>query len=103
MKARMSKLSAKQNKEIQQQVSKEFDKLLHKYTKDISIMILYILRFEFGFGQKRLQKFISLLAKMKKELHYNYELPETDTFWLCEKKLEESGINVKALMGDMNE
>lgn len=89
--------NAEQRKALKQQVAEEFNKLLDRYNRDAAMQILYVLHTEFGFGQKRLQRFADLLAEMQKDMDYRYELPESDTPWLCEKKLEEAGINVKAL------
>ena len=89
-----------QRRALKQEVAKEFNKLLDRYNRDAAMQILYVLRTEFGFGQQRLQRFADLLAEMQKDMDYRYELPESDTPWLCEKKLEESGIDVKALWGN---
>ena len=87
-----------QRKALKQEVAKEFNKLLERYNRDASMQILWVLHSEFGFGQQRLQKFADKLAAMQINMEYTYELPEDDTPWLCEQKLIESGIDVKAIM-----
>lgn len=87
-----------QIKALQKQVGAEFNKLLDRYNRDANLQYLYVLRFTFGFGQERLQKAADALWEMQKDLDYRYELPQDDTPWLCEQKLIESGIDVKALL-----
>lgn len=87
-----------QRRALKQEVAKEFNKLLERYNRDASMQILWVLHSEFGFGQQRLQKFADKLAEMQINMEYTYELPEDDTPWLCEQKLIESGIDIKAIM-----
>ena len=86
-----------QRRALKQEVAKEFNKLLERYNRQVAAQILYVLRFEYGFGQQRLQKFADKLATMQINMEYTYELPEDDTPWLCEQKLIESGINIDKL------
>ena len=92
-----------QRRALKQEVAKEFNKLLERYNRQVSAQILYVLRFEYGFGQQRLQKFADKLAAMQINMEYTYELPEDDTPFLCELKLRESGIDVDKLFGGTNE
>lgn len=87
-----------QIKALQKQVGTEFNKLLDRYNRDANLQFLYVLHFYFGFGQQRLEKAAEKLFEMQRDLDYRYELTQDDTAWLCEKKLEESGIDVKALL-----
>jgi hypothetical protein len=79
-------------------VETEFNGIVDKYNRVANLQFLYVLHFYFGFGQKRLQQAADALWEMQKDFDCRYELPEDDTPWLCEKKLEESGIDVKALL-----
>jgi hypothetical protein len=79
-------------------VGAEFNELLDRYNRDANLQFLYVLRFYFGFGQDRLQRAADKLFEMQKDLDYRYELPQDDIPWLCEKKLIESGIDVKTLL-----
>lgn len=87
-----------QRKALKQEVAKEFTKMLKTYNRDTALQVLHILRFEFGFGLSRLQKFADKLTEMQKEQRERYELPESDTPWLCERQLINSGIDVDALL-----
>ena len=87
-----------QKRALKKMVATEFNELLEKYNRDANLQYLYVMRFVFGFGQERLQKAAESLTEMQNDLDYRYELEHDDIAWLCEKKLEESGINVKALL-----
>lgn len=92
--------NAAQRKTLRQEVVKEFNNLLELYNKDTALQVLHILRFDFGFGQERLKKFADKLKEMQIRQQERYELPESDTPWLCEKQLRESGIDIKAILED---
>ena len=66
MKVRIKpKPDKRQQEMIHEECRKEFYKLLGHYNRSAAIQILYILHFEFGFGDKRLEKFSDLLATTK--------------------------------------
>lgn len=90
--------NAAQKKSLRQEVVKEFNNLLELYNKDTALQVLHILRFDFGFGQERLKKFADKLKEMQIRQQERYELPESDTPWLCEKQLKESGIDIDAIL-----
>ena len=92
--------NAAQKKSLRQEVVKEFNNLLELYNKDTALQVLHILRFDFGFGQERLKKFANKLKEMQIRQQERYELPESDTPWLCEKQLKESGIDIEAILED---
>ena len=87
-----------QRRALKKMVGTEFNELLERYNRDALLQFLYVLHFVFGFGQQRLQKAADALTEMQQDLDYRYELPQDDTPWLCEQKLIESGIDVKALL-----
>lgn len=87
-----------QRKALKAECVKEFNELLSRYNHQVAAQILYILRFDYGFGQKRLEKFADKLKKMQIDLEDKYEMGEDCTWWLCEQKLIESGIDVKELL-----
>lgn len=87
-----------QRRALKQMVETEFNELLEKYNRQANLQYLYVLHFTFGFGQKRLQQAADALWEMQRDFDCRYELPEDDTPWLCEQKLIESGIDVKALL-----
>ena len=51
------------SRSVKEDISKQFTKLLDKYNYDAALQIIHILHFEFGFGEKRLQK--ALIASRK--------------------------------------
>ena len=87
-----------QRRALRRMVGTEFNELLDRYNRDANLQYLYVLHFTFGFGQKRLQQAADALTEMQNDLDYRYELEHDDIAWLCEKKLIESGIDVKALL-----
>lgn len=101
MRVRLNKQPTnKQKGIIREECKKEFTKCLEKYNHDTAIQVLHILRFDFNFGQKRLQRFADKLAEMQADQLERYELSDADTPWICEKQLENSGINIdKILIG----
>lgn len=102
MKVRINKNepTAEQRKVLRGEVKKEFNKLIGMYNHDTAIQVLHILHFDFGFGKQRLQKFADKLTEMQIAQRERYEMTDGDTPWLCEKQLEESGINVDDLLGE---
>lgn len=89
-----------QRKVLRQEVVKEFNTLLKRYNRDTALQVLHILRFDFNFGQERLQRFADKLTQMQIDQQERYELPESDTPWLCETQLRDSGIDIDSLLGE---
>ena len=100
MKVRINsnKPTATQRKALREECVKEFDKLLANYNRQAAIQILHILRFDYGFGQKRLKEFSDRLNALQDRTTVKYELEEGDTIWICKKELEESGIDLKEFL-----
>ena len=100
MKVRLNKQepTATQRKALKKEVAKEFNNLLERYNHDTALQVLHILHFDFGFGQARLQKFADKLNQMQVDQRERYELTDSDTPWLCEKQLEEDGIDLNELL-----
>ena len=95
MNARISQpLNLKQRKIVEQECLKEFDRLLEAYNKEAVLQVLYILRFEYGFGQQRLKEFCDKLAVMQSKTVNRYEVKDEDVPDICEIKLRESGIDL---------
>ena len=95
MNARISKpLNSKQMKIVEQECLKEFDRLLEAYNKEAVLQVLYILRFEYGFGQQRLKEFCDKLAVMQSKTVHRYEVKDEEVPDICEIKLRESGIDL---------
>lgn len=100
MKVRINsnKPTATQRKALREECVKEFDKLLANYNRQAAIQILHILRFNYGFGQKRLKEFSDRLKALQDRTTVKYELEEGETIWICKKELEESGIDLKEFL-----
>ena len=94
MRVRINQPTAKQKKIIRQETLKEFDKLLGLYNKQVVLQILYILRFNYGWGQQRLKQFSDYLEEMQLKTIDRYEVIEDDIPDICEIKLRESGIDI---------
>ena len=60
--------------------------------------MLYILRFEYGFGQERLKQFSDKLAEMQIDTIDRYIATDDEVPDICEIKLRESGINIDELL-----
>ena len=93
--------NAAQRKALRAECVKEFDKLLADYNRQVALQVLYILRFDFGFGQERLKRFSDRLAEMQITTIDRYEATDGDVPAICEIKLRESGINVEELLKEV--
>ena len=96
MKARIS--GGNLAKSVKDDIRKEFVKLLDKYNYDAALQVLYILHFEFGFGEQRLRKFAKCLEAMQTEMKNHYELEDEDTPYLCGYQLEEDRIDFRSIL-----
>lgn len=90
--------NAAQRKVLRAECVKEFDKLLADYNRQVALQVLYILRFDYGFGQERLRKFSDKLKDMQITTIDRYEATDGDVPAICEIKLRESGINVEEFL-----
>lgn len=90
--------SSAQRKVLKAECVKEFNELLSRYNHQVAAQILYILRFDYGFGQERLEKFADKLKQMQIDLEDKYEMGEDCTWWVCEQKLKDSGIDLERIL-----
>ena len=90
--------TATQRKALRQECVKEFDKLLGLYNRQVALQVLYILRFDYGFGQQRLKQFSDKLAEMQIKTIDRYEATDSEVPDICEIKLRDSGINIDELL-----
>lgn len=93
--------NATQRKALRAECVKEFDKLLADYNRQVALQVLYILRFDFGFGQERLRRFSDKLAEMQITTIDRYEATDGDVPDICEIKLRDSGINVDEFLKEV--
>lgn len=87
-----------QRRALRQECVKEFDNLLGIYNRQVALQVMYILRFEYGFGQERLQKFSDKLVEMQIDTMDRYIATDEEVPDICEIQLRESGINIKELL-----
>ena len=90
--------NATQRKALRAECVKEFDKLLELYNKQVALQVLYILRFDYGFGQQRLEQFSKHLAEMQINTIGRYDVIDEEVPDICEIKLRDSGIDVKKIL-----
>lgn len=90
--------NSQQRRALRTECVKEFDKLLELYNHQVAVQVLHILRFNFGFGQKRLKRFVDKLKEMQIKTIDQYEMSDSDVPFICELKLKESGINLDELL-----
>ncbi len=90
--------NAAQRKVLRAECVKEFDKLLAEFNREVALQVLYILRFDFGFGQERLKKFADKLAEMQNNTVHRYEVKDGEIPDICEIKLRDSGIDVDKII-----
>lgn len=98
MKCFTKRPSAKTDKLIKQECRKEFYKLLDQYNRESAMQVIHILHFYFGFGEKRLYKFVEKLNEMQQKQKATYELEYSDTAWLCEKQLKDDGLDIDKIL-----
>ena len=90
--------TATQRKALRQECVKEFDKLLSDYNRQVALQVLYILHFDYGFGQQRLQKFADKLSEMQIKTVDRYEVEDGDVPDICYIKLKDDGIDIEKIL-----
>lgn len=98
MKCNVPKLTAKEMKAVREECQRQFDELLKGYNRQVALQLLHVLHFEYGFGQRRMEKFANRLKEMQTGMRSRYELTESDTAWLCEQQLRADHIDVDTLL-----
>lgn len=93
-----SEPTSAQRKRIDEECAKKFDELLALYNREVALQVLYILRFDFGFGQERLNRFSDRLAEMQTKTIDRYEATDEEIPSICEIKLRESGIDLDGFL-----
>lgn len=87
-------LNRAEREALDREVRKAIAEYDAKNAMEIDAMILWILHEQFGFGPKRLKRFHDNFITELRALTDRYELPKTDTPWLCMHKLEQYGIDL---------
>ncbi len=79
------------NVRLKNRLSQKQLKVLHK---EATLQILHILRFDYGWGQKRLKEFFDKLSNMQLKTIARYEVLDKDVPSICKIKLRDSGIDL---------
>lgn len=95
-------LTAAETKAIDREIEKRLAAHTRKHNIEFAAMVLYELRDQLDFGEKRLRRFYDNFDTRLDELMDAYEMGEEDLYWLCTKKLMDAGIDV-AKWHDENE
>lgn len=93
MKARVN-LPTSMKKAMDVEIGKQMAEYDRKNWEEIDAMVLWVLRTEFGFGEKRLRQFYDSFNSEMQSLLDRYELCDCDTPWLCTRKLKDAGIDI---------
>lgn len=98
MKVNLNRLNKRQKEIVREECVKHFDTLVENMNRDVFIQMAHYFHFKCGYGQKRLETLVEGLKEALDGIHARYELSESDTSWVCEKKLKEDGIDVERLL-----
>ena len=66
-----------------------------KHIREIDALVLWELREQLGFGNKRLKKFYDNFSRGIEALIRRYEMEQGDDVWLCTYKLKEIGCDLE--------
>ena len=83
--------------DIKREVKEELVKIGDRLFMDELATILFVLHNEFGFGEKRLKRFVDTHSTLHEELRERYELGADEDGWICTKKLQNAGIDLESL------
>lgn len=86
--------TAAERKAMNIEINRQIIENDRKYAKDFDATLLYFLRVKYGFGHKRLKEFFMDFDKVHEELIEYYQMEEQDGPWLCNRKLQEYGIDL---------
>lgn len=87
--------TAAERKAMDLEIERQLAEYTDKHRVELSSMILWVLRAQLGWGEKRLRRFYDEYEKELDALVKRYEMDETDCAWLCTSKLKEAGIDVQ--------
>ena len=87
--------NSNQRKTLKLECAKEFNKLLEDYNKQVVLQMMHILHFNFGFGKKRLSRFLFKLKEMQANNIKRYEVTDDDIPDICEIQLRDAGIKLE--------
>ena len=96
MKARLPAMNANQRKAMEDEIKRQMAEYDEKNTLEIDAMVLWVLYSQFGFGKKKLRKFIDIFNKELDALSERFVMDKKDDIiWLCIRRLkDEAGIDI---------
>lgn len=74
---------------------KAMDMEIQRQLREIDALVLWELREQLGFGNKRLKKFYDNFSRGIEALIRRYEMEQGDDVWLCTYKLKEIGCDLE--------
>ena len=89
-------MSAAEKKAMDMEIQRQLAEYDRKHIREIDALVLWELREQFGFGNKRLKKFYDNFAHGIEALISRYEMEQGDDVWLCTHKLKEIGCDLEA-------
>ena len=86
-------------KAFEEEVGKRLILEMEQFYEDNTALILMTLHEEFGFGQKRLERFMRAHAKNLKKLQEYYECGDLESASYAEDVLRNAGIDLTSING----
>lgn len=93
MKARIG-MTAKERKAMDDEIDRQLAEATRRQESDIDALLLWYLHTEYGFGEKRLRKFMEGFNARLRELSDWYDMGERDQMFLVKRELKKIGIDV---------
>ena len=97
MKARVgmtAKMTAKERKAMDDEIDRQLAEATRRQEGDIDALLLWYLHTEYGFGEKRLRKFMDGFNARLRELSDWYDMGERDQMFLVRRELKKIGIDI---------
>lgn len=88
-------MSAAEKKAMDMEIQRQLAEYDRKHIREIDALVLWELREQFGFGNKRLKKFYDNFSRSIEALVNRYEMEQGDDVWLCTYKLKEIGCDLE--------
>lgn len=97
MKARIPiQLTKKQQKAMDKEIRRQCAELHREYESDVDAMILWAIHIHFKSGKRQLRNFWRTLRREHDRLVEYYQMEDDDKAFLCDYKLREMGVDVRA-------
>lgn len=87
-------LTTAEQKALDIEIKRQLAEYTEKHELEVEAMVLLMLHNEFGFGEKRLKQAHIALTKGLDSLAEAYQMDESDTSWLCLRKLKDAGFDI---------